>query len=147
VAPVLAKAYEDKAVLVTGGTGFLGTALVEKMLRSLPSLKRLYLLVRPSREKSAGERFEGDVLGSAAFAKLREKLGDSFEERVAEKVRVLEGDVHTERLGLGEEDLAELSREVDVVIHSAASVVFDAPLDAAVDSNVRGTLGLLALAK
>jgi alcohol-forming fatty acyl-CoA reductase len=35
----------------------------------------------------------------------------------------------------------------DVVIHSAASVVFDAPLDAAVDSNVRGTLGLLRLAR
>jgi alcohol-forming fatty acyl-CoA reductase len=147
VAPVLAEAYEDKVVLVTGGTGFLGTALVEKMLRGLPSLKRLYLLVRPSREKSAGERFGDDVLGSAAFAKLREKLGGSFEERVAEKVRILEGDVHAERLGLGEEDLAELSREVDVVVHSAASVVFDAPLDAAVDSNVRGTLGLLALAK
>jgi HAD superfamily hydrolase (TIGR01490 family) len=36
---------------------------------------------------------------------------------------------------------------VDVVIHSAASVIFDAPLDAAVDSNVRGTLGLLKLAR
>ena len=66
---------------------------------------------------------------------------------VSEKVRVLEGDVHASSLGLGEEDLAELSREVDVVIHSAASVIFDAPLDAAVDSNVRGTLGLLKLAR
>ena len=60
---------------------------------------------------------------------------------------MLEGDVHAPSLGLGEEDLAELSREVDVVIHSAASVIFDAPLDAAVDSNVRGTLGLLKLAR
>ena len=33
------------------------------------------------------------------------------------------------------------------MIHSAASVIFDAPLDAAVDSNVRGTLGLLKLAR
>ena len=144
---MLDEAYKDKAVLVTGGTGFLGTALVEKMLRSLPSLGRLYLIVRPSREKSAQERFERDVLGSAAFAKLREELGDDFSERVAQKVRILEGDVHSESLGLGAEDLDELSREVDAVIHSAASVVFDAPLDAAVGSNVRGTLGLLALAR
>jgi HAD superfamily hydrolase (TIGR01490 family) len=144
---VLDEAYKDKAVLVTGGTGFLGTALVEKMLRSLPSLGRLYLIVRPSREKSAQERFERDVLGSAAFAKLREELGDDFSERVAQKVRILEGDVHSESLGLGAEDLDELAREVDAVIHSAASVVFDAPLDAAVGSNVRGTLGLLALAR
>jgi HAD superfamily hydrolase (TIGR01490 family) len=144
---MLDEAYQGKAVLLTGGTGFLGTALVEKMLRSLPSLGRLYLLIRPSREKGAKERFEKDVLGSDAFSRLREELGSSFEERVAEKVRVLEGDVYADSLGLGEEDLVELSREVDAVIHSAASVIFDAPLDAAVDSNVRGTLGLLALAR
>ncbi len=145
--PVLGEAYRGKAVLLTGGTGFLGTALVEKMLRSLPSLGRLYLLVRPSRDKGAKERFESDVLGSAAFSRLREELGAAFDERVAEKVRVLEGDVHSDSLGLGPEDLAEFSREVDAVVHSAASVVFDAPLDAAVGSNVRGTLGLLALAR
>jgi fatty acyl-CoA reductase len=144
---LLGEAYKDKKVLLTGGTGFLGTALVEKILRSLPDLGRLYLVARPSRGKSAAERFERDVLGATAFRGLRGRLGDDFEEYVSKKVRVLEGDVHVPSLGLGEEDLAELSREVDVVIHSAASVVFDAPLDAAVDSNVRGTLGLLKLAR
>ena len=145
--PVLSETYRAKTVLLTGGTGFLGMALVEKMLRSLPSLKRMYLLVRPKRGEGARERFKKDVLSSPAFSRLREELGSSFEERVAEKVRVLEGDVHTDFLGLSAEDLAELSREVDVVVHSAASVVFDAPLDAAVDSNVRGTLGLLKLSR
>ncbi|MDP8949674.1 MAG: HAD-IB family hydrolase [Actinomycetota bacterium] len=144
---MLADAYRGKAVLLTGGTGFLGTALVEKMLRSLPELGRLYLLIRASREKSAASRFETDVLGSAAFSRMRKQRGENFRSYVSEKVRVLEGDVHAPSLGLGEEDLLKLSREVDVVIHSAASVVFDAPLDAAVDSNVRGTLGLLRLAR
>ena len=144
---MLGEAYRGKAVLITGGTGFLGTALVEKMLRSLPSLRRLYLLVRPSRDKGARERFETDVLGSPAFSRLREELGAAFDEWVREKVRIFEGDVHSDCLGLGSENLAELSQEVDAVVHSAASVVFDAPLDAAVDSNVRGTLGLLALAR
>ena len=144
---MLAEAYRDKTILLTGGTGFLGTALVEKILRSLPDLGRLYLVVRPSKDKGAGERFHKDVLGSAAFRRLREEIGDGFDGRVAEKVRVLEGDVHAPSLGLGERDLAELSENVDVVIHSAASVVFDAPLDAAVDSNVRGTVGLLKLAR
>jgi alcohol-forming fatty acyl-CoA reductase len=144
---VLAEAYRGKSVLLTGGTGFLGTALVEKILRSLPELGRLYLLIRASREKSAASRFEKDVLDSAAFRGLREERGDAFRDYVASKVCVLEGDVHAPSLGLGQEDLAELSREVDVVIHSAASVVFDAPLDAAVESNVHGTLGLLRLAR
>lgn len=143
----LREQYRGKSILLTGGTGFLGTALVEKVLRSLPEIERLYLLVRASRGKSARQRFEKDVLGSAAFRKLREELGDGFDERVARKVRVLEGDVQEKGLGLTEEDLAELSREVDAVIHSAASVIFDAPLNAAVDSNVHGTLGLLRLAR
>jgi fatty acyl-CoA reductase len=130
---VLAEAYRGKSILLTGGTGFLGTALVEKILRSLPELGRLYLLIRPSRERDAASRFENDVLGSAAFRRLRGELGDTFDDHVSQKVRVLEGDVHAPSLGLDEEDLAELSREVDVVIHSAASVVFDAPLDAAVE--------------
>ena len=144
---MLAEKYRGKAILLTGGTGFLGTALVEKILRSLPDLGRLYLLIRPSRDKSAAERLEKDVLGSRAFAGLREKLGEGFEEYVSDKVRVLEGDVHAPKLGLGEEELEELSREVDIVLHSAASVIFDAPVDAAINSNVRGTLGLLALAQ
>ena len=144
---MLAEAYRGKSVLLTGGTGFLGTALVAKILQSLPELDRLYLLIRASRDRSAASRFEKDVLGSAAFRKLREERGDAFTDYVREKVRVLEGDVHAPSLGLGEEDLAELSREVDVVIHSAASVIFDAPLDAAVESNVHGTLGLLFLAR
>jgi alcohol-forming fatty acyl-CoA reductase len=144
---VLVEAYRGKSILLTGGTGFLGTALVEKILRSLPDLGRLYLLIRASREKSAALRFEKDVIGSAAFGGLREQRGEAFSSYVSEKVRVLEGDVHAPSLGLAEAELLELSREVDVVIHAAASVVFDAPLDAAVDSNVRGTLGLLGLAR
>ena len=144
---MLAEAYRGRSILLTGGTGFLGTALVEKILRSLPELGRLYLLIRASRDRSAAARFEKDVLGSAAFRKLREERGEDFSGYVAGKVCVLEGDVHAPSLGLEEEDLAELSREVDVVIHSAASVVFDAPLDAAVESNVHGTLGLLRLAR
>jgi fatty acyl-CoA reductase len=89
---LLSEAYGGKKILLTGGTGFLGTALIEKVLRSLPDLGRLYLLVRPSRGKSAAERFEKDVLGAAAFRGLREKLGDDFEEHVSKKVSVLHWD-------------------------------------------------------
>ena len=98
----LAESYRGRSILLTGGTGFLGTALVEKVLRGLPTIDRLYLLVRPSREKGAKERFEKDVLGSAAFSRLREELGKGgFDVRVVEKVRVLERDVYAPSLGLG----------------------------------------------
>ena len=50
---MLGEAYKDKKILLTGGTGFLGTALVEKILRSLPNIGCLYLVIRPSRGRSA----------------------------------------------------------------------------------------------
>ena len=61
---MLAEAYRGRSILLTGGTGFLGTALVEKILRSLPELGRLYLLIRASRDKSAASRFEGSASAS-----------------------------------------------------------------------------------
>ena len=33
--------YENRSVLITGATGFIGKALVEKILRSLPMVKKV----------------------------------------------------------------------------------------------------------
>lgn len=50
--------YSGRAVLVTGGTGFVGKILLEKMLRSLPNLKVLYVLVRAKRGLTPQERIK-----------------------------------------------------------------------------------------
>ena len=39
--------YKNKTLFVTGATGFLGKVLLEKLLRSLPNIKQIYVLVRP----------------------------------------------------------------------------------------------------
>jgi thioester reductase-like protein len=35
---------------VTGATGLVGKALIETILRTLPEVRRLYLLLRPRRD-------------------------------------------------------------------------------------------------
>lgn len=48
--------YAGKSVLITGATGFMGKVLVEKLLRSCPEVKALYLLVRPKAGQSMKQR-------------------------------------------------------------------------------------------
>ena len=50
--------YADKEVFITGVTGFMGKCLLEKILRSLPEVRRVLVLVRPKKGRSAKERIE-----------------------------------------------------------------------------------------
>ena len=47
-----------RTILVTGTTGFLGKSIVEKVLRTLPSVGRIDLAIRSSARRSAAERLE-----------------------------------------------------------------------------------------
>lgn len=52
----IAEFYAGKNVLITGATGFMGKVLVEKLLRSCPQVRALYLLVRPKAGQSMQQR-------------------------------------------------------------------------------------------
>jgi HAD superfamily hydrolase (TIGR01490 family) len=136
VRPVIADALAGRRIAVTGATGFLGTALVERLLRSVPECE-VFPLVRPGRRAGAAERVRRDILRNDAFDRLRREWGDRFDAEIARRVRPLGGDVSIDGLGLDDADRAALA-EVDVVIHSAAAVSFDSPLDAAVAVNLLG---------
>jgi hypothetical protein len=41
--------FKGRCVFITGGTGFMGKVLVEKLLRSCPDIATIYLLIRPKR--------------------------------------------------------------------------------------------------
>lgn len=47
----IADFFEDRSIFITGSTGFVGKVLVEKLLRSCPKVKRVYLLMRTSAGK------------------------------------------------------------------------------------------------
>ena len=47
--------YAGRSVFVTGGTGFMGKILIEKLLRSC-DVRELFILIRPKRGLSVDER-------------------------------------------------------------------------------------------
>ena len=129
-------ALAGRQFFITGATGFLGTALVERVLRSVPDSK-VTLLIRPGRRATPMQRAAKEILKNDCFDRLREQYGDRFDAEMAARVSAVAGDVATDGLGLDEEGLQRLS-ECDVVIHSAAAVSFDSPLDSAVEVNLLG---------
>lgn len=52
------KFYAGKNILLTGCTGFLGTLILEKLLRVCTEISKLYIIVRPKRGLPAGERIK-----------------------------------------------------------------------------------------
>lgn len=50
--------YAGQSIFITGGTGFLGKLLIEKLLRCCPGITCIYLLVRPKKGKDVHQRTE-----------------------------------------------------------------------------------------
>ncbi len=132
-------AFAGARVLITGASGFLGTALVAKILASLPGVEEVLLVVRSKPGAPAADRVQRRVLGSNAFDTLRRRADWSALEA---KVHTVDGDMRNDNLGLSADDLARLAG-VDIVIHCAATVAFDAAVDDAFETNLLGPLRLL----
>ena len=135
---MIADDLAGKRIAVTGSTGFLGTALVERLLRSVPDCE-LVLLIRAGRMRNVEQRAAREIFKNNCFDRLRDQLGGkaAFDELVARRVQVIEGDVGTDGLGLSAEGRA-LFASCQIVIHSAATVSFDSPIDLAVEVNLLG---------
>jgi len=132
---VIAEGLAGKRIFVTGSTGFLGTALVERLLRAAPGCQ-LTLLVRPGRRSTVQDRARREVFRNDAFDRLRADT-EHFDAMLDRRVDVVAGDVGRDGLDLDDDGRAALAA-ADIVIHSAASVSFDSPLDTAVEVNLLG---------
>lgn len=132
----MAETLRGQRFFVTGGTGFLGTALIERILRTIPE-SSVVLLVRPGRRASPLDRAMKEVIRNDCFDRLRSELGDDFAAEMERRVSAVGGDVSRDLLGLDAEGLAAMAG-CDLVIHSAAAVSFDSPLDTAIEINLLG---------
>ncbi|XP_068212189.1 putative fatty acyl-CoA reductase CG5065 [Palaemon carinicauda] len=131
--------YNDRSILITGATGFMGKVLVEKLLRSCPGIANIYLLMRPKAKNDIKARLD-ELLNSKLFDHLR---GTSPE--VLKKLMPIQGDITLPGLGISTSDASTLATSVSVVFHAAATVKFDDPLKLSLQMNVLGTKRLIEL--
>src|SRR6185503_16815433 len=122
-----------KKVLLTGVTGFVGEALLERILHDLPDTS-VTVVVRARGGMSAEQRV-AHLLTKPAFRRLRARDGDAtVDALVGSRITVLEGDLP---------HVPELPGDIDLVVHCAGEVSFDPPIDEGFATNLHGSLALL----
>ncbi len=121
------------AVLLTGGTGFIGTYVARWLISNTD--RPIIALVRAGDEETAKHRL------SRAWWDWPELIG-----AVGTRIEVVAGDVARERLGLDERRYDGLVKKVGSIVHAAANIRLNAPLDELRRTNVDGVRNVLALA-
>ncbi|CAH2052651.1 unnamed protein product, partial [Iphiclides podalirius] len=140
----IAETFTDQTVFITGGTGFMGKVLVEKLLRKCPNIREIVLLIRNKKGKSPQERLE-QVFSDALFSKVVALRGGM--NKILAKVRIVGGDASEPDLAMSADDREYVVGNVNIFVHAAATVRFDETLKKAILLNVRGTKLILDLAK
>ena len=120
-------------ILLTGVTGFLGQVVFERLLGDVPG-SRICLLVRSQTGSTSRQRVEY-LFRKPAFDGLRARFGeDGLLALLDERVEIVDGDFSVA--------VPVLPRDMDVVIHSAAAVSFDPPIDEGFQTNLLGARNL-----
>ncbi|QIS11725.1 amino acid adenylation domain-containing protein [Nocardia arthritidis] len=122
-----------RTVLLTGATGFLGSFLLDELLRSTEL--SIHCLVRADNDAAALDRIR---------AARREYGLDTIE--FDSRVTAVAGDLAQPRLGLPAERFLELADDVDVILHNGARVHHFEPYARLRPANVQGTEWILRLA-
>jgi len=118
---------------ITGATGVLGSAVVKELLVDFQN--RLILLVRAEDDVALRKRTEW----------LMTSLG--IDAAIADRISFVRGNVEQKKLGLSSDEFTKLGEQVTHIIHSAASVRMNHPLERARLASVTATKHMLELAR
>ncbi|XP_050287961.1 fatty acyl-CoA reductase 2, chloroplastic-like [Quercus robur] len=138
---------QGKNYLITGATGFLAKAFIEKMLRTVPDVGKIFLLIKAKNKEAAIHRLKTEILELELFKCLEQMHGKSFKAFMMRKLVPVAGNVCESNLGMDPYTANEIAKEVDVIINSAADTTFDERYDVALNINTRGPSRLLGFAK
>ncbi|KAG5307268.1 FACR1 reductase, partial [Acromyrmex insinuator] len=127
-------------VLITGGSGFLGQLLIEKLLRCCPDIEKLCVFMRAKKGKTPEQRFE-EHFNDPVYDKLKKE-----QPNFSTKIIMIHADLSKLDLGLSKENRENLL-DTNVIFHAAATVRFNESIRIAVNINIRATKQLLLLAK
>src|SRR6202012_2766685 len=116
--------------LLTGATGFVGSKVLERLIAHGAPVT---VLIRAAEGAAARRRLEELALRTWG------------EETVVAEVEVLAADLERDLLGLAPDAYDALAGRAAAVVHCAASVRFDLPLEEAREINVVGTERVVAL--
>jgi alcohol-forming fatty acyl-CoA reductase len=123
----------NEHIFLTGATGFVGQAVLERLLSSYPKT-RISVLIRAKGSAPVEGRLT-QLLRKPVFKGWIESIGGEEKAAaiVAKRVTVINGSLS---------NVGTLPNDIDVVIHGASTVSFDPPIDEAFDTNVGGAFGV-----
>lgn len=121
--------------LVTGSTGVVGSAFVERVLRETQA--SVQLVIRTKKDVPPSQRLD-ELMRFWALGPL--------EADARKRVSVLPGDTEAPRLGLSADDWARASRSVTHIVHAAAIVKMTLPIEAARRAAVSSVENIIELA-
>lgn len=121
-------------IFLTGSNGFLGTQIALHLLRHTDGT--IIALLRARNREAAQQRLNREWWD---WPELRAALGN--------RIEALPGDITFARLGLSSDDFHSLAQRVTHIIHAAADVRLNAPLETLREVNVNGTRQVLTLAR
>ncbi|MBX2990522.1 MAG: SDR family oxidoreductase [Bacteroidetes bacterium] len=126
----------SKHFFITGGTGLVGKNLIPRLLSKFPD-STITLLVRGEDEGEANERTQN----------IARQIADEFTIPDApERIEGILGDVGLDHCGLNPAQIERIVKEATHIVHGAATIRFDHPIDEARALNCGGTKRLLSIA-
>ncbi|XP_036142756.1 fatty acyl-CoA reductase wat-like isoform X2 [Monomorium pharaonis] len=133
--------YAGQSIFITGGTGFLGKVLIEKLLRSCADISTIYLLIRSKNNKCPNSRLD-EIFEKPIYNRVKKEV-PNFRQKVVPII----GDLNVEDFGLSANDKSILINKVSVIFHMAANLHFNEEIKVSTAANIEAIATILKLAK